>query len=155
MVPSATSRPRSPWHELNASLHAATIMSLRLGNSKACKLCREPDHAEAQCALASLQPPQPTAGGGGPYPTHLGEWQGLRLWSASVPHGTRAGVCFPAHADSVMCVQHVGVRATVPKTARRPQLTLHTRRLQSARSARTAQRNETRQSTKTMLVLYR
>ena len=52
-----------PWHELNASLHVATVMSLRLGNSKACKLCWEPDHAEAQCALASLQPPQPTAGG--------------------------------------------------------------------------------------------
>ena len=112
------------WHELNASLHAATVMSLRLGNSKACKLCREPDHAEAQCALALLQPPQPTAGGGGALPQAS---RRVALWSASVPHGTRAGVCSPAHADSVMCLQHVGVRATMPKTARRPQLTLRTR----------------------------
>ena len=48
-----------PWNELNASLHAATVMSLRAGGSKPCKLCREPDHSESQCALASLQSPQP------------------------------------------------------------------------------------------------
>ena len=45
-----------PWNELNASLHAATVMSLRSGEKKLCKLCREPDHA---CALSSLQFPQP------------------------------------------------------------------------------------------------
>ena len=50
-----------PWQELNASLHAATVMSLRSGSNKLCKLCREPDHSEAQCALASLQLSQPTA----------------------------------------------------------------------------------------------
>ena len=46
---------KHPWNELNASLHAATLMSLRSGERKLCKLCRAPDHAEAQCALASLQ----------------------------------------------------------------------------------------------------
>ena len=47
-----------PWNELNASLHAATVMSMWAGASKLCKLCKEPDHAESQCALASLQSPQ-------------------------------------------------------------------------------------------------
>ena len=47
-----------PWNELNASLHAATVMSLRSGERKLCRLCREPDHAESQCALASLHFPQ-------------------------------------------------------------------------------------------------
>ena len=45
-----------PWHELNASLHAATVMSLRSGTNRSCKLRREPDHMEAQCALALLYP---------------------------------------------------------------------------------------------------
>lgn len=45
-----------PWNELNASLHSATVMSLRSGTNPACKLCREPDHSEGQCAMASLQP---------------------------------------------------------------------------------------------------
>ena len=48
-----------PWNELNASLHAATVMSLRAGDKKPCRLCREPDHTDSQCALASLQFPQP------------------------------------------------------------------------------------------------
>ena len=43
------------WNELNASLHAATVMSLKSGKTRLCKLCREPDHAESQCALASFQ----------------------------------------------------------------------------------------------------
>ena len=34
-------------------------MSLRAGDKKPCKLCREPDHTDSQCALASLQFPQP------------------------------------------------------------------------------------------------
>ena len=51
-----------PWHELNASLHAATVMSLRSGTNRSCKLCREPDHVEAQCTLVSLYPWQPSAG---------------------------------------------------------------------------------------------
>lgn len=50
-----------PWHELNASLHAATVMSLRSGNNQPCRLCREPDHSEIHCALASLQPPHAAA----------------------------------------------------------------------------------------------
>ena len=45
-----------PWRELNASLHAATVMSLRSGSNRSCRLCRGPDHVENQCALASLQP---------------------------------------------------------------------------------------------------
>ena len=44
-----------PWNELNASLHATTVMSLKSGETRLCKLCREPDHAESQCALASFQ----------------------------------------------------------------------------------------------------
>ena len=48
-----------PWNELNASLHVATVMSLCTGDKKLCRLCREPDHAEPQCALTSLQFPQP------------------------------------------------------------------------------------------------
>ena len=59
----AASTTPLPWNELNASLHAATVISLRLGATRACKLCCEPDHSEAQCALASLQPnmtPAPT-----------------------------------------------------------------------------------------------
>ena len=63
-----------PWNELNASLHAATVMSLRSGDSKLCKLCREPDHADSQCALASLQPPQPYA-----WPTTAGAAAGRRV----------------------------------------------------------------------------
>ena len=47
---------QQPWNELNASLHVATVMSLRSGDKKPCRLCREPD---SQCALASLQFPQP------------------------------------------------------------------------------------------------
>jgi hypothetical protein len=54
----ALSTPQ-PWNELNASLHAATVMSLRAGDKKPCRLCREPDHTESQCALASLQFSQP------------------------------------------------------------------------------------------------
>ena len=54
----ARSTPQ-PCNELNASLHAATVMSLRAGDKKPCKLCREPDHTDSQCALASLQFPQP------------------------------------------------------------------------------------------------
>lgn len=61
---------RHPWNELNASLHAATVMSLRTGETKLCKLCKEPDHSETQCALASLYPPQqignPAMPSGGP-----------------------------------------------------------------------------------------
>ena len=52
-------QPHSPGNELNASLHAATVMSLRAGDKKPCKLCREPDHTDSQCALALLQFPQP------------------------------------------------------------------------------------------------
>ena len=47
-----------PWNELNASLHAATVMSLRSGESRLCNLCREPDHVDSRCALASLHFPQ-------------------------------------------------------------------------------------------------
>ena len=50
----ALSTPQ-PWNELNASVHAATVMSLRTGDKKLCRLCREPDHTESQCALALLQ----------------------------------------------------------------------------------------------------
>ena len=50
-----------PWHELNASLHAATVMSLRSGLNRSCRLCRGPDHVETQCALASLQPGPPSS----------------------------------------------------------------------------------------------
>ena len=48
-----------PWCELNASLHAATVMSLRAGDRKLCRLCREADHSDTKCALASLHYPQP------------------------------------------------------------------------------------------------
>ena len=54
----ALSTPQ-PWNELNASLHAATVMSLRAGDKRPCRLCRESDHTESRCALASLQSPQP------------------------------------------------------------------------------------------------
>ena len=47
-----------PWNELNPSLHASTVMSLRSGEQRLCRLCRGPDHTEFQCALASLQCPQ-------------------------------------------------------------------------------------------------
>ena len=49
---------KHPWNELNSSLHAATVMSLRSGERKSCKLCKEPDHSEAQFALASMQSQQ-------------------------------------------------------------------------------------------------
>lgn len=48
-----------PWNELNASLHAATVMSLRAGQRRSCRLCKEPDHDESQCALGSMQHHQP------------------------------------------------------------------------------------------------
>ena len=42
-----------PWNELNASLHAATVMSLKSGETRLCKLCWEPALASFQ---AHLQP---------------------------------------------------------------------------------------------------
>ena len=66
--------PAVKWNELNASLHASTVMTYRSGPSHCCGLCHEPDHDAANCALLGLQsqPPQlpPTRSGvpmqGGP-----------------------------------------------------------------------------------------
>ena len=49
-----------PWQEINASLHAATVLSYRAGPSQFCRLCRESDHTAEHCALAYLQPPPST-----------------------------------------------------------------------------------------------
>lgn len=49
-----------PWNELNASMHAATVMSRRSGPHTFCNLCKVQnlDHDRSQCALAYLQSPQ-------------------------------------------------------------------------------------------------
>ena len=51
--------PSIPWQELNASLHASTVLSYRAGPSHFCSHCHEPDHTAEQCALSYLQPPTP------------------------------------------------------------------------------------------------
>jgi hypothetical protein len=65
--------PSVKWNELNASLHASTVMTFRSGSSHCCGLCHEPDHDAANCALLGIQtqlPQLPTIRGGPP--THGG-----------------------------------------------------------------------------------
>lgn len=47
----AASTTPLPWNELDASLHTATIILLRLGATHAFKLCREPDHSNGNPSL--------------------------------------------------------------------------------------------------------
>ena len=48
--------PSMIWHELNPSLHAATVLSYRAGPGRVCSLCHEPDHSAETCAMQVLQP---------------------------------------------------------------------------------------------------
>ena len=53
--------PSTVWHEINASLHASTILSYRAGPSQACAICHEPDHMADVCAMQALQLQQGSA----------------------------------------------------------------------------------------------
>ena len=45
------------WNTLIPGLQASTMLGQRTGQGLFCTLCREVDHLKAQCALASLEPP--------------------------------------------------------------------------------------------------
>ena len=53
--------PSTVWHELNPSLHAATVLSYRVGPGAVCSVCHEPDHSSETCAMQVLQPQEKPA----------------------------------------------------------------------------------------------
>ena len=55
----AALNPSVQWNEVNASLHAATILTFRSGPSQSCSICHEPDHGASACAMMVLEPQHP------------------------------------------------------------------------------------------------
>ena len=53
--------PSTVWHELNPSLHAATVLSYRVGPGAVCSVCHEPDLSSETCAMQVLQPQEKPA----------------------------------------------------------------------------------------------
>ena len=110
-----------PWNELNASLHAATVMSLRSEDSKLCKLC------DSQCALASLQSPQPYA-----WPMSAGAAAGRRVTRPDTLERictSRAAAHSQAPAGLGTCVPLANAKVTGPESVRRLLQAPHTRQV--------------------------
>ena len=55
--------PSTVWHEINPSLHAATVLSYRAGPGRVCSICHEPDHTADTCAMQMLQSAPPGMSG--------------------------------------------------------------------------------------------
>ena len=54
----AALNPSAQWNEVNASLHAATVLTYRSGPGQLCTVCHEPDHSASECAMMALEPTQ-------------------------------------------------------------------------------------------------
>ena len=61
--------PSVKWNELHPGIQAATLVGHSSGPVPSCRICREPDHSAAQCALSYTQPQGPARGGDQP------DWQ--------------------------------------------------------------------------------